>query len=162
MIGMAYHAVLCNSRRLLNVKHLVTSVNNVTGAPVSSASPMKFVSTVIESSKESLVLTSNAEVKINDLAASDLEDKLVRLEVQGGGCSGFQYQFNLTSKVEDDDCVIESNGAKLIVDKTSLELIKGSTVDYKEELIRNAFVVSHNPNAESGCSCGASFMIKSS
>lgn len=118
-------------------------------------------STIVAPGKESLVLTSNAIDKLNRLSSEDANGQLVRLEVQGGGCSGFQYQFNLTTKIEEDDCVIESNGAKLIVDVTSLSFIKGSTVDYKEELIRNAFVVIDNPNAESGCSCGASFMVKS-
>ena len=122
---------------------------------------LKTFTTLLQSGKDSVLLTPKAIEKITKLSSTEAAGKLVRLEVQGGGCSGFQYQFNLTSKVEDDDFVIESNGAKLVIDETSLAFIKGSTVDYKEELIRNAFVVVDNPNADSGCSCGASFMVKS-
>ena len=122
---------------------------------------LRTFATCVQPGKDSLFLTPKAIDKINKLTKTDTSGKLIRLEVQGGGCSGFQYQFDLTSKMEDDDFVIESNGAKLIVDETSLSFIKGCTVDHRQELIREAFVVMDNPNADSGCSCGASFMVKS-
>ncbi|GAB6022095.1 hypothetical protein CHUAL_006237 [Chamberlinius hualienensis] len=85
----------------------------------------------------------------------------LRLAVEGGGCSGFQYKFELDSNdLADDDCTVEKDGAKLVVDLASLELIRGSVINYREELIRSAFRVENNPRSSVGCSCGTSFSIK--
>lgn len=82
---------------------------------------------------------------------------MLRVSVDSGGCSGFAYQFELDDEVLDDDTVFERSGAKVVVDEISLELISGSSIDYKMELIKRAFVVDNNPNAEQGCGCGISF-----
>ena len=114
--------------------------------------------------------TSTAELKLSDSCVRRLQqifrepNSKLRVLVEGGGCSGFQYKFqvetNSTSAASNDDQIIERDGVHVIVDKDSLELLKGSTIDYQEELIRSSFRIVNNPNAEQGCSCGTSFSIK--
>ncbi|KAK8459645.1 hypothetical protein SEVIR_2G180700v4 [Setaria viridis] len=85
---------------------------------------------------------------------------MLRLCVEAGGCSGFQFAFLPDDKTNADDRVFEKDGAKLVVDNVSYEFVKGATVDYVEELIRAAFLVSANPSAIGGCSCKSSFNVK--
>ncbi|XP_043553034.1 iron-sulfur cluster assembly 2 homolog, mitochondrial [Chiloscyllium plagiosum] len=86
--------------------------------------------------------------------------EVLRVQVEGGGCSGFQYKFIVDTAINPDDRVFEQDGVSLVVDSDSMEYLKGGTVDYSEELIRSSFQVIHNPQAEHGCSCGSSFSIK--
>ena len=83
---------------------------------------------------------------------------MLRVYVQGGGCSGFQYGFDLEREVEADDHVIERDGVQLVVDPLSYQYIMGSEIDYQEDLQGSQFVV-RNPNATSTCGCGLSFSI---
>lgn len=84
--------------------------------------------------------------------------KFMRVAVTGGGCSGFQYVFDFDDTRNDDDITFEAHGATVVVDETSLELLKGGQLDYVEELIGSYFQVV-NPNASSSCGCGTSFAI---
>jgi iron-sulfur cluster insertion protein len=86
------------------------------------------------------------------------ESLMLRLTVSGGGCSGFQYGFDFSNEVAEDDHVFEYHGVPLVVDEVSLDLLDGSIVDYVEDLAGAAFVVT-NPNATSSCGCGSSFAV---
>ncbi|XP_059951811.1 iron-sulfur cluster assembly 2 homolog, mitochondrial isoform X2 [Mesoplodon densirostris] len=86
--------------------------------------------------------------------------EFLRLEVEGGGCSGFQYKFSLDTVINPDDRVFEQGGARVVVDSDSLAFVKGAHVDFSQELIRSSFQVLNNPQAQQGCSCGSSFSVK--
>ena len=107
---------------------------------------------------EPLTLTENAAARVAAIAAKQAKPAILRLAVEGGGCSGFQYKFDLADSAENDDSVSETAGVKLVVDPVSLDLIAGSTVDFVESLGGAAFKVT-NPQAAAGCGCGSSFGI---
>ncbi|GLT94700.1 hypothetical protein SLE2022_124290 [Rubroshorea leprosula] len=113
-------------------------------------------------SLDSVHMTDNCIKRMRELQASEesADEKMLRLSVETGGCSGFQYVFNLDDTTNPDDRVFESGGVKLVVDDISYDFVKGATVDYVEELIRSAFLVTTNPSAVGGCSCKSSFMVK--
>jgi iron-sulfur cluster assembly accessory protein len=102
-------------------------------------------------------LTENAAKRVAWIAARQSKPAILRLAVDGGGCAGFTYKFELAEQA-DDDAVVETGGVKLVVDPLSLELVKGSAVDFVEDLGGAAFRVT-NPNAQSGCGCGSSFSV---
>lgn len=103
-------------------------------------------------------LTQGAAARVAFIATKQGRAPILRLSVDGGGCSGFQYRFGLAESVEADDLISETDGVKLVVDPISLDLLDGSAVDYVESLGGSAFRVT-NPNAASGCGCGASFSV---
>ena len=103
-------------------------------------------------------LSANAAKQINAIMAKQGVDKYLRVAVEGGGCSGFQYKFDFADTPNDDDLVLERDGAKVVIDDMSLEFLAGSEIDYTNELIGSAFKI-HNPNATAGCGCGTSFSI---
>lgn len=117
---------------------------------------------------DDLLLTPAALRKLAALRARAVADgkpdgdKLsLRVRVDGGGCSGFKYSFALEAvDPAEDDRVFGSGGARVLVDATSLDLIKGSTVDWAEEMMRASFTIVNNPNSESSCGCGSSFSAK--
>jgi iron-sulfur cluster insertion protein len=103
-------------------------------------------------------LTTSAAARVAAIAAKQARPAILRLSVEGGGCSGFQYKFGLADTVDDDDSIAETDGVRLIVDPVSLDLVSGAAVDYVENLGGAAFKVT-NPNAASGCGCGSSFSV---
>ncbi len=103
-------------------------------------------------------LTPAAASRVAAIAAKQAKPAILRLSVEGGGCSGFQYRFDLADAPEVDDCVSETNSVTLLVDPVSLDLVAGGVVDFVESLGGSAFRV-ENPNAVAGCGCGSSFGV---
>jgi iron-sulfur cluster insertion protein len=109
-------------------------------------------------SESSFSVTESAAKRIAFLASKEANPVMMRVAVLGGGCSGFQYNFSFEEGRNDDDLLIEREGATVVVDSTSLELLKGSELDYVEEMVGSSFQV-RNPNATSSCGCGNSFSV---
>ena len=105
-----------------------------------------------------VTLSESAAVQINAIMAKQGADRYMRVMVEGGGCSGFQYKFDFADTPNDDDIVIERSGAKVVIDDVSLGFLENSEIDYVNELIGSAFKI-HNPNAVAACGCGTSFSI---
>lgn len=105
-----------------------------------------------------LTLSPSAIAHLHEIMAKDPAKSILRLTIDSGGCSGFQYHFNLTDQAKPDDLVFTSEGASVAIDLISFEFVKGAMVDYVQELIGSAFVIK-NPNASSSCGCGSSFAI---
>lgn len=104
-----------------------------------------------------LVFTDAAAAKVKDLMAEEGNPDLkLRVFVQGGGCSGFQYGFTFDETINDDDTTIDKEGVQLLVDPMSFQYLFGAEIDYKDDLEGAQFVI-RNPNATSTCGCGSSF-----
>ncbi len=106
----------------------------------------------------SLSLSPSAAARVSTIAAKQGKPPILRLAVEGGGCSGFQYKFELADALAADDSISETDGVRLVVDPVSLDLVAGCVVDYVESLGGAAFKV-ENPNATAGCGCGSSFAV---
>src|SRR3954453_8767400 len=109
-------------------------------------------------SEPDISLTENAAKRVAWIAQRQHKPAILRLAVDGGGCAGFTYKFELTDAAESGDTITETDGVKLVVDPVSLDLVRGSAVDFVEDLGGAAFKVL-NPNAQSGCGCGSSFSV---
>jgi iron-sulfur cluster insertion protein len=104
-----------------------------------------------------IIFTDNAATKVADLIAEEGNQELkLRVFVQGGGCSGFQYGFTFDEDINEDDTQFEKNGVTLIVDSMSYQYLVGAEIDYKEDINGSQFVIK-NPNATTTCGCGSSF-----
>ncbi|MFA5598224.1 MAG: iron-sulfur cluster insertion protein ErpA [Pusillimonas sp.] len=104
-----------------------------------------------------LVFTDAAAAKVKDLLAEEGNPDLkLRVFVQGGGCSGFQYGFTFDEVINDDDTAIDKEGVQLLIDPMSFQYLVGAEIDYKDDLEGSQFVI-RNPNATSTCGCGSSF-----
>jgi iron-sulfur cluster insertion protein len=103
-------------------------------------------------------LSPSAAARVATIAHKQGKPAILRLSVEGGGCSGFQYRFGLADAAESGDAVVETDGVQLVVDDVSLDLVAGCMVDYVESLGGAAFRV-ENPQATAGCGCGTSFAV---
>ncbi len=106
-----------------------------------------------------LSVSSRAASRIAEIVAAEKAPAALRLSVLAGGCSGFQYRFELDRETQPDDVVIERDGARVLVDPASLDLLGGAELDYADELMGSHFTV-RNPNATSSCGCGTSFSVE--
>jgi iron-sulfur cluster insertion protein len=114
-------------------------------------------SAITEEIPPALLFTDSAAFKVKQLIEEEQNDELMlRIFVQGGGCSGFQYGFTFDDRVQDGDTVIENQGVKLLVDPMSVQYLTGAEIDYTESLEGSQFVI-RNPNATTTCGCGSSF-----
>ncbi len=104
--------------------------------------------------EKKIEFTDSALKQIEKIVLNEGFNKYFRISVEGGGCSGFKYNFTFDNKIEKEDVVFN----KTIIDKNSLNLISGSVVDYKEEMVGSSFVI-NNPKATSSCGCGLSFSV---
>jgi len=108
---------------------------------------------------ETVRLSQSAAKRINEIVAAEGGTaRCLRVSVEGGGCSGFQYKFELADLEMPDDVVIERDGATVLIDTTSLQYLAGSEIDFVDDLIGQSFKI-HNPNATSSCGCGTSFSM---
>lgn len=106
-----------------------------------------------------LVFTSAAAKKVSDLIAEEgNENLMLRVYIQGGGCSGFQYGFTFDEQVQEGDTEVVTEGVTLLVDPLSLQYLTGAEIDYREGLQGAQFVI-RNPNAATSCGCGSSFSV---
>ncbi len=103
-------------------------------------------------------ITPAAAQRITALLATEQTTSFFRVNITGGGCSGFQYNFIIDDTVTLDDQIFEEHGAKVVIDDISLGLVSGATLDFTQDLSASKFVVT-NPNATAGCGCGNSFTL---
>ncbi len=103
-------------------------------------------------------LTDRAAVRINEIMKDEPSGSMLRVSVEGGGCSGFSYKYDLVQEKKDDDFILENQGAIVLIDELSLSFLDGSEIDFVDALIGASFQI-NNPNATASCGCGTSFSI---
>ena len=111
-----------------------------------------------DAATQSVTLTARAAKRIGDILKREPQGAMLRVSVEGGGCSGFQYKFDTERQRADDDIVIERSGATVLIDPVSLNYIAGSEIDFVDDLIGSSFKV-NNPKATASCGCGTSFAL---
>lgn len=109
---------------------------------------------------QGLTISDSAAERLRELAAEADAPVVLRLSIEGGGCSGFQYEFSLEEAPREGDRVYEHAGARVVCDSLSLEFLSGAVIDFESDLMRSAFVVHDNPHAAASCGCGSSFAAK--
>ena len=105
-----------------------------------------------------VTVSANAARRIAEILASEPDGAHLRVSVEGGGCSGFRYEFAVDTIRQDEDLAVERDGVTVVVDPVSLEYMRGAEIDFVDELIGASFQI-RNPNASSGCGCGTSFSV---
>jgi iron-sulfur cluster assembly accessory protein len=105
-----------------------------------------------------VILTAPAARRVAEILKDEAPGAALRVGVDGGGCSGFQYTYDITTARDADDIVLEAEGATVLIDQVSLEYLKGSSIDYVSDLMGSAFKI-RNPQATASCGCGTSFAI---
>jgi iron-sulfur cluster assembly accessory protein len=115
-------------------------------------------SDLVQDMSGAITLTENAARRIREIVSSEADKSALRLAVNGGGCSGFSYEFSLDDKPEEGDTIVQRDGATLLIDSVSLVYVLGSEVDFVDDLMAAQFQV-NNPNATASCGCGTSFSI---
>jgi len=103
-------------------------------------------------------VSASAAARVAAILQRDGQARALRVSVEGGGCSGFSYKYELVDKTCDDDLVIDQGGALIVIDSVSLPFLEGAEIDFVDDLMGQSFQI-HNPNATSSCGCGTSFSI---
>lgn len=108
--------------------------------------------------QNSVTVTERAALRVAKILAGEPDGKSLRISVDGGGCSGFSYKYDLVEDLSEDDLVLQQNGATILIDPVSLPFLEGSEIDYVDDLMGQSFQIT-NPNATASCGCGTSFSI---
>lgn len=111
-----------------------------------------------QAASQPVTLTDRAAARIAEIVAGEPQGTMLRVSVEGGGCSGFQYKFDLVDSIADDDIAVERGAAKVLIDPVSIEYLNGAEIDFVDDLIGAAFKI-QNPNATASCGCGTSFSL---
>jgi iron-sulfur cluster assembly accessory protein len=107
---------------------------------------------------QDVIVTERAARRIAEIAAAEPKSPMLRVSVEGGGCSGFQYKFDLVGARDADDIIIERDGATVLIDPVSLPYMAGSQIDFVDDLMGATFRI-NNPNATASCGCGTSLSV---
>ena len=105
-----------------------------------------------------VALTASAARRIAEILKGEPEGSVLRVGVDGGGCSGFQYTYLITQDRSDEDLVLQEDGATVVIDRISLDFLRGSQIDFVDDLMGRMFKI-HNPAATASCGCGSSFSV---
>lgn len=111
-----------------------------------------------DTATQTVTVTDRAADRIAEIVAGEPAGTMLRVSVEGGGCSGFQYKFDLVDRAASDDIVIEKSAARVLIDPVSLEYLAGSEIDFVDDLMGASFKI-QNPNATASCGCGTSFSL---
>ncbi|RYC32891.1 iron-sulfur cluster insertion protein ErpA [Lichenibacterium minor] len=105
-----------------------------------------------------VTLSASAAARVKRVLSGEAPGSALRVAVDGGGCSGFQYSFTIVRDVAADDLVLQRDGATVLIDPMSVDYMRGSEIDFVDDLIGQSFKI-HNPNATASCGCGTSFAL---
>jgi iron-sulfur cluster insertion protein len=140
---------------MCNDPGIIRAVNEIEGVAMNAVA--ENIEALVDAPPVPLIFTDSAAMKVRELVEEEGNPELkLRVFVQGGGCSGFQYGFTFDEVINDDDTQMAKNGVTLLIDAMSLQYLAGAEIDYKEDLEGAQFVI-RNPNATTTCGCGSSF-----